>query len=467
MNVLEMLNSPWAIQPETLQEMCAIYAAHRNGESNDLKAVEAALGRPLSNEPKPYTVQDGIALIPIEGVISKRMSLLQQICGGMSYTSLQQDLATALNDPDVSGIILSIDSPGGTVDGVQAAGDAIYAARSQKPIAAYVDGKATSAAYWLGSSASQMYIGSDTDQVGSIGVITQHIDTSNAEHQRGVKITDLAAGRYKAVGTAHAPLSTESRGAIQDHLDQLYGTFVDTVARNRGTDVETALNKMADGRVFVGQKAIDAGLVDGKATLPQLMQRMKSQSQGGAKSGAVPTPKQPPKGQPVMAEQQETYTVAQLEAAKKEAHDAAFTAGLAQGRTEGATAERERIQAVEAALLPGHEKLIATLKFDGKTSGPEAALQIVTAEKALRAKQLDSVRSDGPKPVPESSGSAAADAATANPDPKAAKVDPKVTADKARELVAKAKAEGRKLTYAAAVQQALAANDRSSSVARN
>jgi hypothetical protein len=109
------------------------------------------------------------------------------------------------------------------------------------------------------------------------------------------------------------------------------------------------------------------------------------------------------------------------------------------------------------ALLPGHEKLIGTLKFDGKTSGPEAALQIVTAEKALRAKQLDSVRSDGPKPVPESSGSAAADAATANPDPKAAKVDPKVTAERARELVAKAKVEGRKLTYAAAVSQVLTA----------
>jgi hypothetical protein len=300
-----------------------------------------------------------------------------------------------------------------------------------------------------------MFIGSDTDQVGSIGVITQHIDTSNAEHQRGVRITDLAAGRYKAVGSQHAPLSAESRGAIQDHLDQIYGTFVDTVARNRGTDVQTALSNMADGRVFVGQKAIDAGLVDGKATLPQLMQRMKSQ-QGGAKS-SIATPKQPPKGQRVMAEQQETYTVAQLEAAKKEAHDAAFNAGLAQGRTEGATAERERIQAVEAALLPGHEKLVATLKFDGKSTGAEAALQIVTAEKELRAKHLDAVRGDGPKPVPESTGTASADAAAANSDPKAKTVDPKETAGKARELVAKAKAEGKKLTYAAAVSQVLTA----------
>ena len=457
MNVLDILNSPWAIQPETLQEMCAIYAAHRNGEYSDIKAVEAALGRSLSNEPKPYSVQDGVALIPIEGVLSKRMSLFAQICGGMSYTSLQQDLATAVNDPDVTGIILSIDSPGGAVDGVQAAGDAIFAARSKKPIVAYIDGKATSAAYWLGCAASQMYVGSDTDQVGSIGVITQHIDTSNAEHQRGLKITDLAAGRYKAVGSQHAPLTAESRNAIQDHLDQLYGIFVDTVARNRGADVNAVLSQMADGRVFVGQKAIDAGLVDGKTTLPALIQRMRSQ-QGGATMG-VPNSKPTQKGNAAMAETETTFTSAQLQAAKDEAHKAGFDAGLTQGRTEGATSERDRIQAVEKVTLPGHESLIATLKFDGKTSGPEAAVQVLKAEQELRDKNLNQIRSEAPKPVPESTGTAAADAKTTAETTGCtpAKKDAQEMAKEARELVAKAQADGKTLTYAAAVKQVMTA----------
>jgi signal peptide peptidase SppA len=294
MNVLDLLHSPWAIQPEILTEMCSVYAAHRDGRTVDTKAAEAALGRPFRSEPKPYSVQHGVALVPIEGILSKRMSLLQQICGGQTYQAMQRDLAIALADPDVAAIILTIDSPGGSVDGVQGAADAIYEARTRKPIVAFVDGTAASAAYWLGSSASRVYIGSDTDQVGSIGIVTQHIDTSNAEHQRGVKITDIAAGRYKAVGSQHAPLSSQDRNTIQDQLDQVYGIFVDTVVRNRGVSVNKVLNQMADGRVFIGQRAIDAGLVDGKTTLPALIQKMSQQSARAATKGkSLPRPAQP------------------------------------------------------------------------------------------------------------------------------------------------------------------------------
>lgn len=452
MNVWDMLRAPWAIQPEILTEMCAVYASHREGESIDIKTIEAATGRTMNNEPKNYTVQDGVAIIPVEGVLSKRMSLLQQICGGQSYQSLQQDLATALNDPNVSSIILSIDSPGGAVDGVQGAADAIYQARAQKPIASFVDGKAASAAYWLGSSASQMYIGSDTDQVGSIGVITQHIDTSNAEHQRGVKITDIASGKYKATGSQHAPLSAQDRNAIQDHLDQIYGTFVDTVARNRGIDADTVQSKMADGRVFVGKRAIEAGLVDGQMTLPQLIDKMKSQA-GGASSGVF-HPKQPiKKGNQPMAEQETMYTSAQLQTAKDEAKKAGFDEGFAQGRVEGATAERDRIQAVEKVALPGHDALIAQLKFDGKTSGPEAAAQVVVAENELRGKELAKMRNDAAQAVAQSAGTTEADAEAKNAPAAKAEIDPKAVAEQARGLVAAAKKDGKILSYATAVMK--------------
>lgn len=160
-----------------------------------------------------------------------------------------------------------------------------------------------------------------------------------------------------------------------------------------------------------------------------------------------------------MAETETTFTSAQLQAAKDEAHKAGFDAGITQGRTEGRTAERERIQAVEKVSLPGHEALIATLKFDGETSGPEAAVQVLKAEQELREKNLSQIRSEAPKPVPESTGTAAADAKTAaeTTAPKSAALDAKETAKAARELVAKAKAEGKTLTYAAAVKQVMTA----------
>jgi signal peptide peptidase SppA len=448
MNVLDMLNAPWAIQPAMLTEMCAIYAGHRNGEARDIKAIEAAIGKPLNNTQRPYEVQDGVALIPIDGVLSKRAGLFQQISGGMSYTSLQDDLAQALSDPLVTSIILTIDSPGGSVDGVESAGNAIYAARSQKPIAAYVDGNACSAAYWLGSAASQMFIGSDTDSVGSIGVVMTHLDTSASDTLRGLKYTALAAGQYKTTGSSHKPLSGQDFGTIQDQLDQLYGQFVDTVARNRNTDAQTVADKMADGRVFLGQKAIDAGLVDGKMTLPALVQRMKSVS-GASSGGAQPQPQ--PKGYIAMAEVE--LTKAAYDAALATAKQSGVDAGLIQGRAEGATTERERIQSIEKVALPGHEALIAGLKFDGKTTAPEAAVKVLAAEHELRGKELEKMRAGAPKPVPASAGSAEADRENANAAAAPIEIDANAVAEQARTLVAKAKAEGKHLSYAAAVAQ--------------
>jgi hypothetical protein len=74
--------------------------------------------------------------------------------------------------------------------------------------------------------------------------------------------------------------------------------------------------------------------------------------------------------------------------------------GFAQGKAEGATTERDRIRAIEAVAMPGHEALIAEMKFDGKTTGPEAAVRILAAEKEKRGKVLTDLKADAPNPVP-------------------------------------------------------------------
>lgn len=70
------------------------------------------------------------------------------------------------------------------------------------------------------------------------------------------------------------------------------------------------------------------------------------------------------------------------------------------GLAQGAETERDRIRAVEAQSLPGHDALIASLKFDGKTTGPEAAAQVLAAEKAKSARQLKAIEDDAPSLVP-------------------------------------------------------------------
>ncbi len=274
MRLLDVLNAPWAIVPEKLLEIREIYFTHLRGEKIDLRAIEARLGQALNNEQQGYQVVEGVAVLPIEGVIAKRMNLFTHVSGGVSTQLVERDFKAALTDHRAHSILLSVDSPGGNVDGVFELARAIYEARGRKPVVALANGMMASAAYWIGSAADRVLITGETTQVGSIGVVATHTDISKAEEMRGVKTTEITAGKYKRIASEHKPLSDEARAAIQEQVDHVYSVFVNEVARHRGTDVETVLDKMADGRIFLGKKAIEAGLVDGVSTEAGLVRQL-------------------------------------------------------------------------------------------------------------------------------------------------------------------------------------------------
>lgn len=287
MKILDVLNAPWAILPEKLLEITQIYATHLRGEKIDLKALEAQLGQPLQNDQAPYENRQGVALIGVQGVISKRMNLFSRISGGASTELIGKDLRTALADPAVHAIVLDVDSPGGTVDGTQGLADQVYAARGgAKPIVTWADGWMTSGAYWIGSAAGEVYVAGDTVITGSIGVASQHVDYSKAEEMAGIKTTDIYAGKYKRIASNTAPLTDEGRAFLQAIVDQLYTVFVDNVARNRGVDADAVLKNMADARLFVGRTAVEAGLVDGVTTLDSLIADLVSGKKGNQRQSA-------------------------------------------------------------------------------------------------------------------------------------------------------------------------------------
>lgn len=394
MKLLDILTAPWAIDPAKLLEIQAIYATHLRGEKIDIAAVEKKLGRALASEPKGYQVQDGVAVLPLEGVIAKRMNMFSQISGGVSSEMAARDLQAALADPAVHSIVLLIDSPGGTVDGTQTLADAVAAA--SKPVLTLASGSMSSAAYWIGSAADFVYIMDSTTLVGSIGVVATHTDISKAQESAGVKTTEIFAGQYKRIASSYAPLSKEGRQTMQDQVDYTYGLFVDAVAKQRGVSADTVLKNMADGRIFIGRQAIDAGLVDGVSTLDALVQQLNVSRTSGlqrvrasatppnsAGDAQIPTP--PIKGTQMLTAEQ---VVAE--------HPDIAAAFIAQG----ASAERARIQAVEGQLIPGHEALIQNLKFDGKSGAGEAAVAVLAAEKTTRTKQAAALASDAPKVLP-------------------------------------------------------------------
>lgn len=274
MKILDVLNAPWAIVPEKLEQVQAVVSARIRGDSADLAEVEAAIGRTLENEHYQYDVIDGVAVLAIDGILAKKMNMMTRISGGASMQMVGQEIERASADESVKAIVLTVDSPGGTVDGAQELARTVRAAADAKPVIALVDGMMASAAYWIGSAADSVYISANTDMVGSIGVVTSHLDVSRYEDRIGIKTTEIYAGTYKRIASEYAPLSAEGEGYLQEQVDYLYSVFIDGVAQNRGVSVEKVLNQMADGRVFIGRQAIDAGLVDGATTLSDLVREL-------------------------------------------------------------------------------------------------------------------------------------------------------------------------------------------------
>ena len=397
MKLLDVLTAPWAIEPAKLLEIQAIYATHLRGDKIDISAVEAKLGRPLANEPKAYEIIDGVAVIPLEGVIAKRANLFSQISGGVSTELVGRDFKSALNDPAVHSIILSIDSPGGTVDGTISLADLV--GTSSKPVAALASGTMASAAYWIGSAAGSIYITDATTIVGSIGVVATHTDVSQAQATQGIKTTEIAAGKYKRIASSYEPLTKEGRQTIQDQVDYTYGLFVDAVAKQRGVSADKVLSDMADGRIFIGQQAIDAGLVDGVATLDALVAQLNQ-----ARTSGAPLARRASGTHSAGVAQTQTQTKPNFKGAAmpitRDQIAAEAPDVLAAIQQEGASAECARIQAVEAQAIPGHEALISALKFDGKSTAGDAAMAVLAADKKARSAQAAALASDAPAPLP-------------------------------------------------------------------
>jgi len=373
MHVTDIITAPWAILPEKLLEIQAFYTARVRGENIDIEAIEERLGRPLANDQHGgYINQGGVAVIPVSGVIGKKFNMMSQISGGASTQLIERDIKAALSDSEVNSILLHIDSPGGTVDGTQNLADIVSMAKEYKPVVAFADGLMASAAYWIGSAASEIVSSSATTRIGSIGVRTSHIDVSKANEKDGIKVTDIYAGKYKAITSENAPLSKDGKAYIQNEMDQLYTIFVDAVAANRGVDSQTVLEDMAEGRIFLSSDAQARGMIDHIATLETTILNM----QTGV--WPVTTKKAEAQAEPV-AQTQEVIKL-DISAIKEQ-----FPSIVAELQAEGAKAERDRIASCEASSLLGFEAVVDNMKLDGKSTGADVAMAIIAEQKKQQA----------------------------------------------------------------------------------
>lgn len=255
-------NRPWAITGSYLHQLISTTRLN----------VEMLAAAKEETNPLAYDVMNGVAVIPVTGILVKTLSMFASIFGERSMPDISRNFQMAVDDPNVKAIILSVDSPGGSVDGTAALANQIAAARGKKPIIAVADGIAASAAYWVAAAADQIFISGPTTEVGSIGIVAVHRDVSEQDKMYGEKYTEITAGRYKRIASAHKPLSDEGREYLQAQVDQVYSVFVESVAALRGTSIPRIL-EAADGKLFMGQAAVDVGLADGIMSMDKVIKQ--------------------------------------------------------------------------------------------------------------------------------------------------------------------------------------------------
>lgn len=418
--------APWSIMPE----MMGVIESIINRETSP-EAVAKELGRPLQNA-RSVEMRGNTAIIPVSGPIFPKANLFTEISGATSIEMLALDFNKALNDPAVASIILDIDSPGGQVNGINEFAGMVR--DSSKKVVAYIGGTSASAAYWITSACDEV-VCEATALVGNIGVVVGY--SVEKDESRRELVSSRAPDKRPNMTTE------QGLAVVQVQIDAVEDVFLNTVADGRGMTVD-ALAEIR-GQVLVGQAAVDAGLADKLGSLESVIAGLSGVVSTKGGQMATNDKNKPVASSAALVLESTALTVDGLKADYPEVYQSVFNAGVgsvdvAASEVAGATAERERIEAVGEQSIAGHEALIKTLQFDGKTTGGEAAIAVLKAEKEGRQSALEGLQGRQ-KPLADI------------PSPTASTESPKDLAAQATVMVAQAKENGITMSVAQAMNK--------------
>ncbi|WP_456390619.1 S49 family peptidase [Hydrogenimonas sp.] len=371
---------PWLMHPDWMRAVQNIVAREdvTSGITNaaikaQLEARKEALSANVKEAGDTSFVEyrGSVGVLNITGPIM-RYGNGMNLSGPMrSLQAYSEDFKTLENDSSIDTIVLNIDSPGGEASGI--AEFASYIRGSKKRVVAYVDDLAASAGYWIAAAADEI-VASETALVGSIGVVFSMIDDTEKLKKEGLERVEIVS----VVSPKKRPdiSSEEGRAQIEAWANKLGRKFVAAVAEYRGVSYETVIERFGGGDLLISDEAKDAGMVDRVGNFEALIEEL-------TKNKGVNTMSQQTK----TAEHGGMMTAATL----KEQHPELY-AGIFEV---GATAERERIKAIEAVAVPGFEAIVNEMKFDGKSTAEQVELAMWRAEKEKKAKMEQSWTADG------------------------------------------------------------------------
>ncbi len=205
------------------------------------------------------TGQDRVLIIEINGVIGVSAdSLLNET---LSQRELLSQIDQAKNDPNIRAVVVRVDSPGGGVVASDEIHDALVELReSGTTLVVSMGSIAASGGYYVAAPAERIYANADT-LTGSLGVIITLLNYEETFDMVGLQQRVFKSGEFKDIGSPTRDLSNDEEEILQDIVDQAYEGFVDVIAEGRNLSRERVL-ELADGRIYTGEQALEAELVD-------------------------------------------------------------------------------------------------------------------------------------------------------------------------------------------------------------
>lgn len=262
---------PWAIEEEKAREILAFLDLRAQGiERSDEEIAAIIQGRRDTSLVPP---SGGVAVIPLFGVVAPRMDSMSAISGGMSCERFAQQFDAAIANSDVKTIVIHVDSPGGSVQGVPELAKKIFEARGQKRVIAIANGMMASAAYWIASAADEIIV-TPSGAIGSIGVFSIHTEFSRFEDAAGVTTTIVRAGKFKAEANSFEPLTEEAREHLQEGVNDFYDLFIRAIADHRDVTPEQVRSGLGQGRVLTAVRGVEERLADRVATFEEVLEEL-------------------------------------------------------------------------------------------------------------------------------------------------------------------------------------------------
>jgi len=274
----------WAMHRPAYESLREIVAMRAAGLSLSREEKDAAIEAAQATRPtQSYQAPTTIAVLSIFGAITPRSGMMSDISQrGCSMDSFSAQYRQVMNDSNIDGVIINIDSPGGNVFQVPETADLIYSLKDRKPNVAVVTGMCASAALWLGVQFAEL-VASPSSDIGSIGVIMRHEDVSKLMSDMGVTETYIESPRdgHKSEGNPYTPLSPDSKEYLLSRTDEYYDMFLSALARGRGVGsrgnqsaVSIIDQTWGRGRMMGAQAALGLGIVDRISTMQAEVDRM-------------------------------------------------------------------------------------------------------------------------------------------------------------------------------------------------